>query len=73
MSRRDLEADVKKLATHGDSWRNCIRTGVPGGVISAAYAPEGAMKALIDRWFKRCQKLLDFVYLSAFLNHMGGG
>ena len=35
-------------ATPGDSWRDWLRTGVPGGVMLAAYAPEGAMKALID-------------------------
>ena len=38
----------KKLATPRDSWRDWLRTGVPGGVMLAAYAPEGAMKALID-------------------------
>ena len=35
-----------KLGTPGDSWRDWLRTGVPGGVMLAAYALEGAMKAL---------------------------
>ena len=38
----------KRLVTLGDSWRDWLRTVVPGGVMLAAYAPEGAMKALID-------------------------
>ena len=32
----------KKLATPGDGWRGWLRTGVPGGVMLAAYAPKGA-------------------------------
>ena len=46
--RRDLEADVKDTDTPGENWRDLLRTGVPGGVMLAAYAPEGAMKASTD-------------------------
>ena len=45
--RRDLEADVKETPTHGDIWRDWLRTGVSGGVMLVPYAPEGATKALI--------------------------
>ena len=38
----------KKLATPGDSWRDWLRTEVPGVVMLAAYTPEAATKALID-------------------------
>ena len=34
----------KKLATPGGTCRDCLRTGVPGGVMLAANAPEGATR-----------------------------
>ena len=37
----------KRPATPGEGCRNWLRAGVPGGVMLAAYAPEGAIKALI--------------------------
>ena len=37
-----------ELATPGDGWGVWLRTGVPGRVMLAAYAPEWATKALID-------------------------
>ena len=39
---------LKKLDIPGDSWRDLVRIGVPGGVMLAAYAPEGSTKVLID-------------------------
>ena len=39
---------TKKLAPSGHSWGDWLRTGVPGGVMLVAYAPEGAMKTLTD-------------------------
>ena len=36
----------KKLVRPGDSWRDWLKTSVPGVVMLEAYAPEGAMKAL---------------------------
>ena len=38
----------KKQDTAGDSWEDWLRTGVPGGIVLAAYAQGAAMKALID-------------------------
>ena len=38
----------KKLGTPGDSWRDSLRTRVPGLVILAAHAPRRGTKALID-------------------------
>ena len=42
--RRDLDD------TDADNWIYSLRTRLPGGIMLAAYALEGAMKALID-WY----------------------
>ena len=34
--------------TAGDSWRDWVRTGMPGGIVLVAYDPGMATKALID-------------------------
>ena len=35
-----MDKTSEKLAAPGDGWRGWLRTGVPGGVMLAAYAPE---------------------------------
>ena len=38
----------EKLVKPGDGWRGWLKTGGPGGVMLAAYAPGEATKALTD-------------------------
>ena len=38
----------KKLETAGDIWRDSIKTEMPGGILLAAYGPQGTTKSLID-------------------------
>ena len=58
----------KKLVASGDSWRDWLRTGVPGVAMLATYAPERATKALMIDWlidiFDHC-----FRFLASFRSH----
>ena len=37
-----------KLDTAGDNWRYCLRTGIPGGIMLAAYNPRRGDDGLTD-------------------------